>query len=278
MSLAIPQDTTLENRRRAWRRLLSRCRQTIPYKWASRDALRHIIESTLSVAIPTVKTPTSIPNQPTRTIDKPQDTTLTNRHRSSKRRQKIPYTADMSIVKAQDKTHANWHRASQHLSSRLKSPYIMYMSLRKPQDTTLATAASWRRRLKIPYKVYMSPGKLQDETMAQRCRESRSLSRRRQTRFHKQRAWAQESHKTRHCKNDAERCNACRQEAESRFMTPGKPHDASKPTPSAARPIIAKQTQDATGSEHEPGKPRDTTLANRRQRRNSSRRNADSEH
>jgi hypothetical protein len=117
MSQEVPQDTTLTNRRRDGD---AYCRDadTTFHIWTAdepRDALWHeIIETTLSVATPTVATPTPDPNQAKRSI-KTQYKTLTNRHRAPRRRQTIPQKAYMSLFKAQDKTLANRRRASQHL-------------------------------------------------------------------------------------------------------------------------------------------------------------------
>jgi hypothetical protein len=219
-----------------------------------RDALRHdIIEPTLSVAKPTIAMPTSIPNQAKRSIETPYDTTLTNWHRTSKRWQMIPYIAYMSLVKAQDKTLENRRLSSRRglkipcimtmslgklqdktlakrrLSSRrgLKIPCIMYMSLGKPQDMTLENRRlSSRWRLKIQYKAYLSRRKAQDKTLAKRHRASQRLSSRSRLKIHD--------------------------------PTEATRHDASK-----AKPNVAMPTQDAVGSEHEPRKLQNTTLANR---------------
>jgi hypothetical protein len=107
-----------ENLLRAWRRY---CRDAdkifhICTLDEPRDALRHdIIEPTLSVATPTVATPTSTPNQAKRSIETPYDKILTNRHQASRRRQKIPYMA--CAFTKQDKTLENRRRAPQRLSS-----------------------------------------------------------------------------------------------------------------------------------------------------------------
>jgi hypothetical protein len=133
----------------------------------SRDALRHDnIEPTLSVTKSPVATPTSNPNQAKRSIETPYDMILTNRHRASRRREKVPYIAYMSLVKAQDKTLSNRRRASQRLLSRrrLKIQYETYMSRRRPQHKTLAKQRrasqrpSSRLRLEMPSAANMSLG------------------------------------------------------------------------------------------------------------------------
>jgi hypothetical protein len=91
MSLGMPQDTTLTNRRRAWRQLLSRRRQGIPYMYSRSASGWHTTRHYRTDAerrAPTVVTPTSIRNQAKRSIETPY-TILTNRHWASRRRQNM---------------------------------------------------------------------------------------------------------------------------------------------------------------------------------------------
>jgi hypothetical protein len=48
--------------------------------------------------------------------------------------------------------------------------------------------------------------------------------------------------------NRRQRRDACRREADSRFMTSGKPHVASKASPNFAKTTVAMSTQDAIGN------------------------------
>jgi hypothetical protein len=133
---------------------------------------------------------------------------------------------------AQEKTLEYRRRASRRLSQRgLKIPYIIYMSLAKPQDTMLASRClSSRRRNNIPYKAYMSRGKPMANTLAKQRRVSQRLPSQSRLKIHDPRETAR--------------------------------HDTRKATPSAVTTIVATPTQDAIGRKHEPRKPQNTTLAN----------------
>jgi hypothetical protein len=190
MSLGMPQDMTLANRRRTARRLLSQRRKmsyieqrSMPYVTTLANRRRYKIPYIANI-----------------NKGKPQDTTLANRRRASvhlspRRRQWIRFLASMKPEKRKDKTLANRRRTSQSISSRswLDSILSLYEpreairhDARKPtpsvatptQDSTLivhestspgkardTTLANWDRRVATPIpKCILSQQKPQEDT------------------------------------------------------------------------------------------------------------------
>jgi hypothetical protein len=133
MILGMPQDTTLKNRRRAWRRLLSRRRQNFPYmysRWAS--------------GCPTTRHRTDPERRDTycRNADfnfkssqeEHQDAIGHDTHKPTPNIEtptKYAIKACKSLVRAQDKTIENRRRVPQRLSlrRRLKIPFLIITRL-----------------------------------------------------------------------------------------------------------------------------------------------------
>jgi hypothetical protein len=116
MSLVKAQDKTLAKRRRASQRLSSRSRLKIR---DPRETTRHgDRKATPSVATRIDATPTHDSVFANMSPDKPQDTTLENRCRASRRLQKTPHLAHVSIRMPLETKLENRRRESRHQSSR----------------------------------------------------------------------------------------------------------------------------------------------------------------
>jgi hypothetical protein len=113
------------------------------------DALQHdIVETTLSVAIPTVATPTSIPNQVKRSIETPYDTILTTDTESRDTNKSFHINSGHERVRHKTR---RWQIDAERREWAQNYIYIAFMSPGKPQDKTPTNVrlASSRRRLKI---------------------------------------------------------------------------------------------------------------------------------